>query len=817
MKSRDRAKSNDLHRKDLELEELDLSSVHEDPNFQGVPTAREVTAKSWSKTKQSSSITATAEGSHAEISAPAPTSRDPSHRPTKPDEIRTTGEIHPPDIDGFESALQTGDRVAAWLKFKDLCLSETHRSLLKTSHIEGVLSLLVQHRPPKYDFMRQTVKFAEQLNISLNISCYNYMIEAAIVKGDTDGAKQFLGEMTANEIAPNMDTYNLFLELYVREKNLDGAIAFFGRMIDEGVAPNIASFNALLKGATEANSLEMMNRFLGEMKDLEIRPDTKTWGILVYFYAVKCSNLDLAEKTLQQARESGGIQLSPIFATTLIKAFSDVNKVDRAIEIFDSAVKEGVTPDTIMYTAMINAHVKANQPHLAMDTFENMIASGCEPDYAAFQSIIEAFANAQEPQKAEEVLVAMKSREMPVSLSMYRTILYVYLDTGAVADGVRVFEQVKASGLSPTAGMYNRLLKGLAEDFDVELMARYWGRWKTAIKVQDARFAKGELSASQQSRRDRSGRVEIILEKPNAASYATVVEGYLACQSIDRAMYELKEMISLRYEPEPRIFIGMVEAYVRHRNYMAAAETMVMMRKSLSGKQGDVRKIVKDQSAQFEALVKGLLQESYEVETRPALTDDEIDSLESDRGGRNLVNRRLQDDAKAKAEAEGKRILGVELYREMIAAECKPNPDIFKMAIRAHHQAEDLVSAVKTWTTFRSCYPGPSPEPDVVATLLYCIQDIGKSQTGRAVIDMVQKESLKLNEAGYTAMLCIMAKFGWSDEVIGTVVDMVNDGIPLTPKITAPVLKTLRGAKNQEALKAVMEFFEENWPETIET
>ncbi|KAJ3417557.1 hypothetical protein HDV05_000014 [Chytridiales sp. JEL 0842] len=723
--------------------------------------------------------------------------------------LRMDGEIHPPDFPGFESALKNSDRVAAWLKFKDLCMSESHRKLLNITHIEGVLSLLVSHRPsPKFDFMVKALEFAEELKLPVDIKCYNLMIRGAIALNDSISAKEYLSQMASKDISPDMDTYNLFLDLFVKEENLDGAIAFFGRMIDEGIQPNVETFNTLLHGASNASNPDLVERFFGEMKDLGIEPNAKTWGIILYFQAIRCKNLELAEHTFQQAKETG-LQVNAKVATTLMKAFGDAGKLDRAVDVFESAVKEGVNPDTIMYTSLITAYVKSKQPDSALSTFEKMLDAGLKPDFAAFQSLIESFTSTQNPSKAEEILIAVQGRGIQPTIHMYKAIMYAYLDLNQLPDAVRIFEQVRVLGLEPSVEMYNRFLKGLASDYDVELMARYWGRWKTAAKVQESRMATEEEEVGR-----RGKKVETV-GKPNAESYSIVVQGYLTCQSVDRAMSELREMLSLNFEPDPRVFVSLVECLIRHRNYLAAAETMVMMRKSQTAQNGDVRQMVFEQGAQFEDLLKTLLREAKEVESRPSLTDEDLEILESGQG-RQAVNRKLKEDVRLRSEAESQRILGIELYRELIAAEWKPQPQTFKFVIEAHRLSGDLVAAVKAWATLKSCYPSTTPDPDIVSTLLECILALGKAQTGRAAMEMVQKDSLKLDERGYTALLCIMAKFGWDDELIRQVVDMVNEGVLPNAKMMEGVVGYLKKGGKKDVERKVVGFIEETWPEALE-
>ncbi|KAJ3331235.1 hypothetical protein HDU76_003696, partial [Blyttiomyces sp. JEL0837] len=742
--------------------------------------------------------------------------------------MKMDGEVRNADFPAFEAALDANDRVAAWLKYKDICMSEETQKSLQTSHVSRLLKLLVQHKPPKIDFMNQVVTYSDQLGIPLDLVCFNTMIEAYSRAGDGDGAKQQLAELAKRGLVPDIDTYNQFLDLYTRDSQLDAAVAFFKKMEEEGIKPDVTSFNALVQGSIKCERYEQAMNYLSEMERRGISPNERTMDLQIHLYAAK-GELDKAEKIYSEV-EKHGIESNLVMATSLMRAFAHAGNADKVVDIFKNAVTERkVVPDVIMYTTLVFAQIRAKRLEAALLCFEQMVDAGCRPDSVAFHNIVSGFCDAGDPRRGEEVVIAMQSGGLAPGLGIRKTLLSAYLDIGSIPDAVRIFEQVRASGISPSRDMYNRLLKGLAADFDTELLARYWGRWKALAKAQ-----KEELEDIDEDngkgRRGRKPGSAMAVSMPDAESHRIVVEAYLACPYVDKARVALTEMVEANVEPTPELFISMVETLVRQRRLTQAAEVMVLMRECLKNMAGGedsplaaaagsvMHPIVKEHSSQFESLVMKLLQESNEVEsgengsTRQAFkAGGSGDLAMSSSSFADLA----QDEYHRQREAEDKRILGLELYREMIAADCRPSEETFRAVLLAHGRGGDLVSAVKTWTSFRAVHAKIAPHPTTTGALLACVRDVGGMGSARAVIDMVKADKLLLDEQGHAAVLCMMARFGWGDEFFREVVDMVNDGIPLNPRVVKAVELQLQKAHNHALQRAIMRFFEENWPEAL--
>ncbi|KAJ3211507.1 hypothetical protein HDU67_004494 [Dinochytrium kinnereticum] len=714
--------------------------------------------------------------------------------------LKRDGEIRPPDFHGFEAALKEKDRVAAWLKFKDICFSD-EKGRLNASHVLQVMTLLMKHQPPKLFLMETCVNFSKQMGLTLDMSHYNLLIGAACKLKDFPTARKHLTDAVDSGLKPDMKTYHQFLVLYAYERNVDGAIVFFNKMIEEGIQPDTATFNAVMTAGMNSRKRAIVIEYKEKMASFNISPDQGTYDILIRTHA-SLGDLDAAEAAYMEMLNKN-IPASAKVLTSLITALADSGRTSRMEPILEEASKCGLEMDMYLYTAVIYAYFKAKDTRSAVLKFEEMVASGCKPDVTAFQNLISGFCEMGLPTKAEEAMTFMKSGQITVPQSIYRTVMMGYLEARMVSDAVRVFEQQRMDGLMPNTASYNYLLKGLAEDFDIELMSRYWEQWRQSIEM-------GEQSVVKKRGLSRDGddrRPPVEMPQPDAYSFTIVLEAYLKCSRIEKATELLKEMMAKRLEPDVKSFIGLVEAHVRARNYFAAGEIITLMRSSATARKNTGLTIIRTHAGQFESLINTVLASS--------------EALNGGVNGPAVIPRTLKELAESglnlekATEAKAKRQIGIELYRELVAAGVPLREETYCSVIRAHHAAGDLVSAIKVWTTFRKEFPDRLPQAVTVTALLTCVRDWGKSQTSKALLKIVKTESLPLDQEGYVAMACIMAKYGMSDELNRVLVDMVNVGMKPTPVIVREVEAYLKMGENAEALAAVMGFLEENWPEAF--
>ncbi|KAJ3018296.1 UNVERIFIED_CONTAM: hypothetical protein HDU68_011225 [Siphonaria sp. JEL0065] len=778
------------------------------------------------------------------------------------DKTASIAQINPPNWNAFNAAVAEKDALAAWLSFKDILFSDVEKKKVSSVHINHVLYLLSRCKPyPKIKLMLETLGYADQLALPPNIDSQNLLLEAHSRIGDIDNAKKVAISFGEMGLVPNLKTYNLFLDLHVKEGNLAACIAFYERMIDEGIEPDVHSFNSLIHGCLKLNKVNRVDSYFQEMIGLGIDPDQKTINLVIQHISKNTKDAQSVIKKLEsfqetyvrdpslpaQEEDSSKVEPNAAIYTALIKAYAAHGRIDLSRACFSNA-KQLPDADAHLYTAMLHVLVEHPAAHSSvasttsasnetsfdesdnestgidsqhqepLEIFAEMMSKpNIQVDSIAFATLVQMFVKARDLDRAEQIVnVGMKARGIPVTFAVWSALLEGYVDSGRIGDAVRLFEQMRMEGSYPPTYLYNLVLRGLASDFDMELLERHWGRWLWSLEVEDAEIAriKTQKKGGQAGRKAMHGLRK--LARPDAESYSIVVDAFVACQDIDRAMKEVSKMISGKFVPPAKTFVSLIEAHVRRRDYKAAAETMLMMRTAISDKEGAVglQQIIKANAGHFEGLVKGLLAKSEALE-KASITDIPASATPHDLARLKVF---AANSGQMAADMNAKRVLGVELYKEMIASDCVPTEETFQCVIRAHNRAGDLVSAIKAWMSFRSLHVTIVPQTETVNVLLQCVKDLGKMASARAVVDMVKKENLVLDAQGHGLYLYLLARWGWKDELISSVVDMVNAGVQVTNPVVGQIEQGLKLYKNVDAAakeREVLGFLEENWPEAL--
>ncbi|KAJ3222820.1 hypothetical protein HDU81_009566 [Chytriomyces hyalinus] len=709
---------------------------------------------------------------------------------------------------------------------------------------------------------RKTAIRLTELGLTPNLATYNLFLELYITENNYTDCTVFYDRMIEEGIEPNADTFNALIFGGMKFSKINRVQEYFQEMVELGIEPNQRTINLLI---------QFYSKFSVSSKD-----------------AANTGNESAVAK-LQSLREtyikSGRVSSNAVIDTSLIKAFTTLGRVDLAEQVFQDARNRflqtndpNLRPDSQMYTTLLNGYIdssastaaaaassssadtasasaipsatnSASQPlnlsssensgadaqltasqiakSKAIALFDEMISDdSIEVDSIAFATILKMFTSRGDMEQAESIaFVSMRARNIPLTTPIWASLVEGYTKLGNIEDAVRIFETMRMEGISPPRHIYNEILRGLAADFDMELLERYWARWIWSIETEEKMLTAEAKGGKKKAVFTRT------IPKPDSESYQIVLEAFIMCQDVQRAKKEMNRMIANQLIPTNKTFVGVFEAQVRQRDYQGAVETMLQMRNAVAATEKDVKKrkgdlaelgphqMIKTHRSQFETLVVQLLGEAEEISSASEKAAKEIlastDPMEPVHGLRNATATVLSGGTE---DMKTKRTLGVELYKEMIAAQCAPSEETFRCVINAHYRAKDLISAIKTWTSFRTMMPTVVPNVATVKALLACIRDEGKESTVKAVSESIKNEKLPLDREGFAMLLYSLARWGFKEELISCVLDMVNAGIEVTPDTVQEIIRganQYRGADAAQVLREVTGFLEESWPEAM--
>merc|ERR1719197_1058216 len=190
-----------------------------------------------------------------------------------------------------------------------------------------------------------------------------------------------------------------------------------------------------------------------------------------------------------------------------MKVYSSARLFDKACDLYDSIVKEGLELDTVAYGCLIKAAVESGRLELARKLFT---ASG-NPDLLNYMSLIRAAGREKNSKKALELLRELEESPLEVDTTAYNCVLDVVVACGDSTMALELFERMKTVDHLDVIS-YNTLLKLLMKQ----------GSW---------------------------AKVEVVLEemrgrglKPNVVTYNSLINAFISNGDMASAWRYLEDM-----------------------------------------------------------------------------------------------------------------------------------------------------------------------------------------------------------------------------------------------------------------------------------
>jgi len=145
-------------------------------------------------------------------------------------------------------------------------------------------------------------------------------------------AFNLLDDLISSELQPDEILFNCLIDACVKFNNLPRAEDAYKQMLYSGVVPSPVTFGILIKAYGNSGMLEKaFNIFETCIKKRGVIPNDVTYGCLMDA-CIKSNNINSLIKVYEQMKKDG-VKLNTILYTTLIKGFSRVKRLDKALSI----------------------------------------------------------------------------------------------------------------------------------------------------------------------------------------------------------------------------------------------------------------------------------------------------------------------------------------------------------------------------------------------------------------------------------------------------------------------------------------------------
>jgi len=268
----------------------------------------------------------------------------------------------------------------------------------------------------------------------------------------------------------------------------DNMLEYEKKHADAGRTVDVVSYNTVLKAMAKNGDVEGCFALLEKFTKNGIEPDDVSFSTLLDV-CIDEDEHQLASVALERM-SSSGVQMNCIVMTTLMKGFIRTQRLDKAMQLYDSmrAQNSQVKPDMITHSMLIKAHCDAHDMGTALKILEDMLESECSVDDVVFTHLIEGCCQVNNVRLAEKLFADMKAANISPSIYTLNGLVKVYGKCGMSDSALSLVGRMEEEyGIKPTVVVYTCLVSGLIRQ------KKYAQAWQTFQRMQQ------ELPPDQQS------------------------------------------------------------------------------------------------------------------------------------------------------------------------------------------------------------------------------------------------------------------------------------------------------------------------------
>lgn len=286
--------------------------------------------------------------------------------------------------------------------------------------------------------------------------------------------------------------------------------------------PNGFTFAALITASSNLASLKNGQIFHGQLIKLHLMNDPFVTNALVDMYS-KCGSISEARRAF-----NCGSRRDVVCWNSMIHTYANNGEACRALELFETMVKEGVKPNYVTYVGVLSACSHAGLMKDGMRVFNSMPQFGVEPGMEHYACVVSLYGRAGNLLEAKEFVEKMPIEPAPI---IWRAVLSACREAGNLEIGE--YAAKKAISMDPMdSGSYTLLSNIFASK----------GMWVDVKKVRERMEDNGVLKEPGKSWIELRDEVSVFLSRDRNHSKVDAI--YSILDHLILQMREHRYMVS---------------------------------------------------------------------------------------------------------------------------------------------------------------------------------------------------------------------------------------------------------------------------------
>jgi pentatricopeptide repeat protein len=275
------------------------------------------------------------------------------------------------------------------IEFQQVYTKKKFKKFMKTQNIQQKFNWKLSAFT-FFDKSTEAENFFEKMkknSITRDINTYNILIKQYCKQKNVkniEKSEKYFQELLDDGLTPNLETLNSLLRGYHLTGDIRAIVKTFKMFETFKIRPDILSFFVVIFQSIKFNEFDLAYNFFKFMKKMRIKADENIYSILItgslkkndyeLTMSIVCQAIEdkvslnksyasiftllFREKNVQGAETlydflASRKYITPIIISTMMKGYADLKLMDKAKDLLDQLLSQGISPTPVMCVIMI--------------------------------------------------------------------------------------------------------------------------------------------------------------------------------------------------------------------------------------------------------------------------------------------------------------------------------------------------------------------------------------------------------------------------------------------------------------------------------
>lgn len=230
------------------------------------------------------------------------------------------------------------------------------------------------------------------------------------------------------------------------------------KSLDYSISPSL--FTHIIQIYGDANLPEKALKTFYTILEFNIKPREKHLNCILEILVANSNFLRPAFDLFRSAHKYG-VSPNTNSYNILMRAFCLYGDLSIAYTLFNKMFKRDVLPDVESYRILMQGLCRKSQVNKAVDLLEDMLNKGFVPDTLSYTTLLNSLCRKKKLKEAYKLLCRMKVKGCNPDIVHYNTVILGYCKVGRAADACKVLDDMSANGCLPNLLSYQNIVRGL--------------------------------------------------------------------------------------------------------------------------------------------------------------------------------------------------------------------------------------------------------------------------------------------------------------------------------------------------------------------